>query len=149
MWACCRCHVVFCHCIVSGLAMPHSRILAQRVHTFALSKMSSRVYHTWRNVPRKKCVDVRFLWILSTFVLLHPLAFSFVPQSHFHSAGLQFRPLLNVLPSVPRLKNISTWRLVDVRFLSISCSFLLLHGLAFTYVPHTHFLSRGAYFHPI
>ena len=42
---CCEYYVAFFDSIFSRLTVSHSRISSQQVHTFALSKMSSPLYH--------------------------------------------------------------------------------------------------------
>ena len=156
MWNCCRYHVVVLHCIVSRLAMCHSRVFSleilevlSRCKDFALTKMSSWVSHAWNICLRKKCVDVRLLSISCSFLSFHSLAFSDVSQSCVQSrelGGPQKVQGFTLTQMYPRVSH--AWKTnlhkkcVDVRLLSISCSFLALHRLAFSNVPQSRFQSR-------
>ena len=69
--------------------VPRSRVQSrdlggpQQVQGFAPTKMSSRVSHAWKIHLCEKCVDGRLLSISRSFLLLHRLAISNVPQSRF------------------------------------------------------------------
>ena len=60
----------------------------QQVYSFALSKMSSRLFYVGKIFVRKERVDVRSLSISCPFLLLRHLAFSDVPLSRFQSRGI-------------------------------------------------------------
>ena len=83
MWDCFRYHVVSFDCTASHLAMYQSRVFSKQVHSFVLSKMSSRLSHAWKIFLREMCVHVRLLLISCTFLLLHCLGFSSVQLCPF------------------------------------------------------------------
>ena len=60
----------------------------QQVHSFGLSKMSSRVFYVGKIFVRKKRVDARSLSISCPFLVLRHLAFSDIPLSRFQSCGI-------------------------------------------------------------
>ena len=112
--------------------MFHCRVFSQQVHCFVLSKMSSRVSHEGKIFVRVKCVDVRlFHCIVSRLATCHSPDFS--PR------------ILEILNrctgfglSKMSLRESHAWKIsllekcVDVRLLSISCTLLPLHDLAFS-----------------
>ena len=98
---------------------------------------------------REKCVDVRLLSISCSVVLLHRLAFNDVPQSRFQSKNLGDPQKLRGFALFKMSSQVSHARIifqsencVGVRLLSITCSFVLLHRLAFSDVPQWLFQSR-------
>ena len=146
MWHFCRYKVVFYHCIFSGLPMSHCSILSQKMHTFALSKMSSRVYHAFKLFLRKNACK----WDCCRYhvVFFHCFALH-LTLSHCRILSQQVHicELDKMSSRVYRAcKILLGEKCVDVGFLSLSCIFLLFYRLAFIYVQNYHVLSRCAYF---
>ena len=61
------------HCLVLRLAMWHSCVFIQQMHSLALFEMKSRVFHACR-IP-EECVRVTFLLISSSLRPFHPVSF--------------------------------------------------------------------------
>ena len=98
IWDHCRYHVVFYHCIVSRLAMSHSPVFSLEIleilnrSIVSPSRKCSRGCLTrGTHFLREKCVDVRSLLISCSFLSLHRLTFSDVPQFRFKSRDLKNR----------------------------------------------------------
>ena len=100
MWDCCWYHVVFFYCIVSHLAMCHSRLFSLGTLEILNGYIVSPSLKCPRECPTRgkyfdaeSCVDDRLLSISCSFLSLHRLGFSDVSQSRFQSTRAYLRPL--------------------------------------------------------
>ena len=96
MWDLCRYHVLFYRCIVSRLAMSHSPVFSLGILEILNKSMVSHSRKCSRgcltrgtHFLREKCVDVRSLLLSYSFLSLHCLTFSDVPQFRFKSRNFK------------------------------------------------------------
>ena len=85
---CCVYIVGVFHCLVLRLAMWHSCVFSQQMHSLALFQMTSPVFHACK-IP-EECVRVTFLLISSSLRPLHPVSFWNILSSDFVLRGTYF-----------------------------------------------------------
>ena len=85
---CCVYIVGVFHCLVLRLAMWHSCVFSQQMHSLALFQMTSPVFNACK-IP-EECVRVTFLLISSSLRPLHPVSFWNILSSDFVLRGTYF-----------------------------------------------------------
>ena len=127
MWDCCWYHVVFYHCIVSCLAMWHSRIFSFEILNRCIVL---RVSYAWNLFLRKNCVDVRFLCIVSRVIHARDTCEDILERAKLCSHWGFPRPL--------------DWRSgSDTSLIEKPCNGRKVHDIDTTFQPTTHFSRRN------
>ena len=138
-------------CYSRALARFHSPDLRdpQQLQGLALPKASSRMSQAWEISLREQSVDVRLLSISCSFFHRIVSRLAMCHSSVFNQQVDTFDLAKMCSQVYYAWKIFLREKCVDVRLLSISCSFLPLYHFAFSYILQSHFQSTGAYFRPL